>query len=103
MKNAWVDFSPSLINTGNLFHPQALFWEGENGLFEKRWKRFTRFWATRLPVEGEFDLPLNVLYYVMSNITAKYRTMHGEFIIESVETEFGSNMVGKTKIKGYKV
>ena len=103
MKNAWVDFSPRLINTGNLFHPQALFWEGENGLFEKRWKRFTRFWATRLPVEGEFDLPLNVLYYVMSNITAKYRTMHGEFIIESVETEFGSNMVGKTKIKGYKV
>ena len=29
--------------------------------------------------------------------------MHGEFIIEKVETEFGSNMVGTTKIKGYKL
>lgn len=103
MKNAWVDFSPRLVNTGKLLHPEALFWEGENGLFEKRWKRFARFWTTRLPVEGEFDLPLGVLHYVTGNITAKYRTMHGEFLIESVETEFSSNMVGKTRIKGYKL
>lgn len=103
MKQAWTNFTPRLINTGTLFHYQALFWEGENGLFEKRWKKFARFWATRLPVEGVFDLPLNVLYYVVNNITGKFRTVHGEFIIEKVETEFASNMVGHTKITGYKL
>lgn len=103
MKSAWVDFSPRLVCTNNFLYPQALFWEGENGLFEKRWKKFSRLWATRLPVEGEFDLPLNVLYYVTHHITRKYRTMHGEFIIEKVETEFGSHMIGHTKIKGYKL
>lgn len=103
MKQAWTNFTPRLINSGTLFHYQALFWEGENGLFEKRWKKFSRFWSTRLPVEGTFDLPLNVLYYVVNNITMKFRTMHGEFIIEKVETEFASNMVGHTKITGYKI
>ena len=103
MKNAWVDFTPRLINTSELLHPGALYWEGENGLFQKRWKHFARFWANRHPVEGEFSLPLNVLYHVTRNITGKFRTMHGEFIIEKVETEFGSNMVGTTKIKGYKL
>jgi len=103
MKQVWTDFSPRLINTGTLLHPEALFWEGENGLFEKRWKKFARFWAGRLQVEGSFDLPLNVLHRILGNITGKYRTMQGEFIIESVETEFGSNMIGHTKIKGYKL
>ena len=27
----------------------------------------------------------------------------GEFIIEEIETEFGLNTIGKTRIKGYKV
>lgn len=103
MLQVWTDFSPRLINTGGLLHPGALFWEGEGGLFRQRWKRFARMWARRLQVEGEFDLPLNVLSYVTSNITRKYRTQHGEFLIESVETEFSSNMVGKTRIKGYKL
>lgn len=103
MKNAWVDFTPRLINTSELLHPGALYWEGENGLFQKRWKHFARFWANRHPVEGEFSLPLNVLYHVTRNITGKFRTVHGEFIIETVETEFGSNMVGHTRIKGYKL
>lgn len=103
MLQVWTGFTPRLINTGGLLHPGALFWEGEGGLFAKRWKRFARFWATRLPVEGEFDLPLNVLHYVINNITAKYRTLHGEFLIESVETEFGSDRVGHTRIKGYKL
>jgi hypothetical protein len=46
---------------------------------------------------------MNVLYHVIQNITGRFRTMHGEFIIEKMETEFGSNMVGHTTIRGYKV
>jgi hypothetical protein len=54
-------------------------------------------------VEGEFYMPLNVLYFVSNNIHRKFRTEHGEFIIESMETEIGLNMIGKTRIKGYKL
>ncbi len=103
MLQVWTDFTPRLINAGGLLHHGALHWEGEGGLFRRRWKRFARFWARRLQVQGEFDLPLNVLSYVTSHITGKYRTVHGEFLIESVETEFGGNMVGHTRIKGYKL
>lgn len=81
----------------------TLNWEGTDGVFSKRWKLFSRFWASRLPVEGEFDLPLNVLYYVTNNIHRKFRTDHGEFIIESMETEIGLNLIGKTRIRGYKL
>jgi hypothetical protein len=103
MKQSWNEFSPRLINSNELLFPGALNWEGENGLFEKRWKNWARFWANRLPVEGEFDLPLSVLYYVINHITQKYRTVSGEFIIEEMETEFSGSMIGKTTIKGYKV
>jgi hypothetical protein len=54
-------------------------------------------------VEGSFDLPLNVLYHVVNNITGKYRTVHGDFVIETIETEFGSNMIGTTRITGFKI
>lgn len=81
----------------------TLNWEGDDGIFTKRWKTWSRFWSTRLPVEGEFYLPLNVLYFVSNNIHRKFRTEHGEFIIESMETEIGLNLIGKTRIKGYKL
>ncbi len=56
-----------------------------------------------MPVEGDFNLPLNVLYYVINNITNKFKTQEGEFIIEEMEVEFGLHVIGKTHIKGYKV
>lgn len=81
----------------------TLNWEGDDGIFTLRWKQWSRFWSTRLPIEGEFNLPLNVLYYVTNNIHRKFKTEHGVFIIESMETEIGLNLIGKTRIKGYKL
>lgn len=91
------------LSTSEPTIPASLNWEGEKGIFERKWKNWARFWATRLPVEAEFDLPLNVLYYVVNNITRKFKTEHGEFLIESMETEIGLNLIGKTRIKGYKL
>jgi hypothetical protein len=91
------------LDTENSLSGATLNWEGDNGIFKKRWETWSRFWSSRLPVEAEFDLPLNVLYYVVNNITRKFKTKHGEFIIEEMETEIGLNMVGKTRIKGYKL
>lgn len=103
MKSTFVGFSPRLINSGEFFYPAALTWDGDAGLFKTRWEKWARFWKNRLPVEGSFSLPLNVIYYVTNNIAGKFRTRHGEFIIESMETEFGSDMVGTTKITGFKI
>jgi hypothetical protein len=103
MKSSFVGFTPRLINSAELLYPGALNWEGAEGLFKCRWEKWSRLWKQRLPVEGSFDLPLNVLIYVINHITQKYRTLHGEFIIDSVETEFGSNMIGTTRITGYKL
>ncbi|HAX95605.1 MAG TPA: hypothetical protein DCY35_03665 [Prolixibacteraceae bacterium] len=103
MRNVWSDFSLRLINKNEFFYPDALYWEGENGLFEKRWKKWARFWANRLPVQGEFDLPLNVIVSLIHNITNPCRESKGVFVIEEIETEFGLNMIGRTKIKGYKI
>lgn len=101
-----VGYADSITEKLTTAHPTSgatLNWEGDNGIFKKRWETWSRFWSTRLPVEAEFDLPLNVLYYVLNNITRKFRTEHGEFIIESMETEIGLNLIGKTRIKGYKL
>lgn len=103
MRNLWSDFSFRLLDSNSFFYPDGLYWEGEYGLFEKRWKTWARFWANRLPVEGEFDLPLNVLISIVQNITNPCRESKGVFIIEEMETEFGLNVVGRTRIKGYKI
>jgi len=103
MRNLWSDFSFRLINWNNFLYPEFLFWEGQTGLFELRWKNWARFWANRLPVEGEFDLPLNVIIHLIRNITNPCRESKGVFIIEEMETEFGLNMIGRTRIKGYKL
>jgi hypothetical protein len=103
MKNAFVSFTPRLINSNEILYPESLNWDGDTGLFKNRWKTWANFWKDRLPVEGSFDLPLNVLYYVVNNITQKFSTVHGEFVIETMETEFGANMIGATRITGYKI
>ena len=83
-----------------MFH---IDWEKENtGLLKKRWANWARFWSSRLPVECEAMLPLNVIDYVISNIPYKFRSREGEFIIEEMECEFGLNKIGNTQIKGYK-
>lgn len=103
MRSVWADFSFRVLDYNELLFPNALYWEGEYGLFEKRWKNWARFWSTRLPVEGDFDLPLNVILNVVNNIFNPFRESKGAFIIETMETEFGLYTVGKTRIKGYKI
>lgn len=111
MRNVWNNFSFRLMfyAGGHFGGPKdaqgenSLNWEGENGIFEKRWKKWARFWSTRQPVDGEFELPLNVLSYLISNITGKFRTRHGEFIIEDLEVEVAVNSMGKARIKAYKL
>jgi len=115
-KSLWNNFSPRLVfyagqdgvditskeddgTTGTV----CLRWYGENGLLNKRWPKWNAFWKNRLPVEGEFDLPLNVVWMVINNITSKFSTVHGEFVIEEMEIEFGMELIGRAKIKGYKV
>jgi len=102
MRSVWSEISFRLLSGSELV-PGAMFWEGESGLFERRWKKWARFWAHRLPVEGEFDLPLNVLFMVVENIYLPFREDKGAFVIEELEVEIGLNMVGKTKIKGFKI
>ncbi len=110
MRSLWSDYSPRLLLNSDITGAASdqmggynLNWDGPNGLFEKRWKKWARIWKNRLPVEARFDLPLNVIDYVKANIHRKFRTRHGEFIIEEMETEFGLDQIGITRIKGYKI
>lgn len=116
-RNLWNNFTPCFffyvsdnsISTRNAGqYNTSLQWvdrQGLNeiGLFTRRWEPWAAFWNNRLPVEGDFNLPLNVLYYVINNITSKFKTEQGEFIIEEMEVEFGLHMIGKTHIKGFKL
>lgn len=103
LRSLWRDFGLRIIQYNELFNPGGLNYDGDGGLIAKRWNNWAAFWSTRLPVEGEFDLPLNLLCYIIANITSKYKTVHGEFVIEEMEVEFGINSIGKAKIKGFKV
>jgi len=107
---AYENFTPRLLfylgNNEARYRTEniALDWEKEEiGLLETRWKNWARFWANRQPVSCDAHFPLNMLSYVLNNITSKFRTREGEFIIEEMETEFGINQIGVTKIKGYKL
>jgi hypothetical protein len=82
----------------------SLDWEKESiGLLEKRWKNWSRFWATRQQVETEAHFHLNMLDYMIRNIYRKFRCRTGEFIIEEMKTEFRINEIGQTNIKGFKL
>jgi hypothetical protein len=105
-RNTFNNFSPRIIYDlgGANALISSLEWDkAEQGILDRRYKYWGPFWANRLPVEGSFHLPLNVLYYVVNNIYGKFRTRHGEFIIESMEAEFKGDIVGKTYVTGYKV
>jgi hypothetical protein len=103
MKSIWNDFALRIVNVNEWFNPGGLYYDGESGLVENRWKKWAAFWSTRLPVEGEFALPLNMLCYLVNNLTKKFKTRHGEFIIEELEVEFSMNAIGNARIKGYKL
>ena len=103
MRSLWNDFTFRLLPGPAAEHQQSLYWGGENGLFNRRWKRWADFWKSRLEVSAEFQLPLNMIIHIQNNITNKFRTNNGEFIIEEMETEIGMHDIGLTKIKGYKV
>ncbi len=82
----------------------SLDWEREGtGLIQSRWLNWARFWCNRQPVECKMHFSLNQLDFMLRNIYKKFRTREGEFIIESMETEFGLDQIGITTIKGYKI
>lgn len=103
MRSTWSDFAFRLMVGNPVLWANGIDWAGDTGLFATRWKNWARFWATRQEVAAQFQLPLNELLYVSENITSKFRTAEGEFIIEEMETEFSLNNIGVTRIKGYKV
>jgi hypothetical protein len=103
-------FSPRLMinnpnNAGGTQNSNFSFeYEKEDiGILPVYWKNWNRFWANRLPVIGEFDLPINVLRHVIYNICSKYRTREGEFLIEEMSCELFIDRIGTTEIKGFKV
>jgi hypothetical protein len=40
--------------------------------------------------------------YISRNITKKFNSLEGDFIIETMETEFSIDTIGDTNITGYK-
>lgn len=110
MRSLWTNFTFRLFyylggHQGGVenYSVGSCNWEGETGVFNKRWKKWARFWSTRQPVEADFDLPQNVLLHLKNNITQKFRTEKGEFIIETMNTDIGIMRNGITTINGYKV
>jgi len=99
-RSLWSDFSFRVLPYGLT---GSLNFDGDDGLFKNRWEKFARFWKNRLPVQGEFLLPLNELKYVIENITQPYSTREGKFIIEEMEVDFQGDLMSTVKIKGYKL
>ena len=102
MRSRYNDFSLRLL-PGALNKHDYLWWEGSVGLFANRWEKWATFWKERTEATGQFNFPLNVLLYIVENITGKLRSREGEFIIAEMSTEFGLDMIGTTTIKGYKI
>lgn len=111
MRNLWSDFTFRMFyylggETGAVDHgtvAASCNWEGPNGIFEKRWKKTAHWWSNRFPWEGDFDFPENVLHYIKNNITKKYKTEKGEFIIDEMETDIGESSNGLALLKVYKL
>ena len=103
-RSLWADYSLRLmLNDKAGLYQRLLDFDGSVGLFATRWEKWARFWKNRLPVEGEFMLPLNELHYVINHITQPYSTRSGKFIIEEMECDFKGSQMGLVKIKGYKL
>ncbi|WP_297095614.1 hypothetical protein [uncultured Draconibacterium sp.] len=104
------------------FSPRLLFHNGQNscsntdstnglmldwlkegiGLLAKRYPKWGRFWSTRQPASRKSMLPLNVLDYMVRNITDPYTSKEGDFIIEKMEATVYKHHVGVTTIDVYK-
>jgi len=110
IRSIWTDFTFRMFyymgnTTGNVNNAAAgasCNWEGDTGIFNQRWKKWARFWSTREPFEADFDLPENVLQFVKNNITEKYRTEKGEFIIEEITADVGVMSNGIVTLKVFK-
>ena len=109
MKFAYENFTPRLMFYLGNNHAKsetqniALDWEKKDkGLLTTRWSKWNRFWCQRQPVERNASMSLNVIDYVSRNITGKFHSREGDFIIETMETEYSINTIGETKITGYK-
>ena len=113
MRSLWSDFTFRMfyyINNdsgsteyNNDWPPISLNWEGQYGLFNQRWKKTARWWANRQPLEAEFNLPLNVLLFVKTNmVKQKFRTEKGEFIIDTINVDAGVDDMGLATLKVYK-
>ncbi len=109
MKFAYENFTPRLLFYlgNNQAKPEteniALDWEKKDkGLLTTRWPKWNRFWCQRQPVERNAAMSLNVIDYVSRNITNKFTSREGDFIIETMETEYFIDSIGETKITGYK-
>ena len=103
-------FSPRLMinnpnNSGGTQNANFSFEyeKADIGILPVYWNNWNRFWSNRLAVNGEFDLPVNMLRYVIYNICKKYRTREGEFLIEEMSCELFIDRIGTTQIKGFKV
>ena len=106
IKNVFTDFSPRVFfdNSSNQTNNISLdLGNDSKGIIAKRYKLWAPFWANRLEVEGELDLPLNILLYIRDHITKKYRTRQGEFIFEYMECTFQGNKMSTTTFPGFKV
>jgi hypothetical protein len=110
LKFAYQSFSPRLLlyHGNNLasFESQTLSldWEKINtGLMAKRYPAWSKFWASRQPVITRANFPINALAHTIENIPSKFRCNEGEFIIKKMETNFGLNKIGTTKIEAFKI
>jgi hypothetical protein len=103
LRSTYNNFSLGVMNPNQSLFPGRLNWTGDSGLFETRWKIWAQFWAQRTEVSAEFRFSVNQLIYVSENITSKFSTKEGEFIIEEMETVFGLNGIGNTRVKGWKI
>lgn len=102
-KTAWTDFTFRLMCDFDIGKSESLNWEGEAGLYKRRWKKFAPFWKNRLPVSGEFHFPVSVLSFVKNNITEKFATREGTFLIKDIEVEISLYHIGDTIIEGFKL
>lgn len=104
------DFSPRLMfykgnNTGGDESSGAMKfdWKGDQGILLNRWRLWLPFWANRLPVTAQFEVPTRVLKHIIENIYQKFRSSEGEFIIDEIDAEPGANKLIRIDVKAFKV
>lgn len=109
MRFAYESFTPRLMfylgynqaksETENI----AIDWEKKDkGLLEKRWPKWNRFWCQRQPCSIKADMNINMIDFVSRNITNRFRSKEGAFIIESMETEYNMESIGTSNLTCFK-